>query len=473
MKKKFALMLIASLTACEGIPPPSSDPQLTFAPPDKWSGAKTKQGEILEQWWRSFDDEKLPALIQEALLHNHDLAAAAARVEIAAIQAKIAGASSWPSLGLGIDSTRQHQNFIGLPIPSAGGDVISKTYSRHGVSLTSSWEIDLWGRLRASRSAAAASAQASIAGLAEARHSLAAQTAKLWFAAVEARLQLELAHATLESYRSSLATVNDRFSRGVRPAAELRLARNSLETGRALVAQREEQAALTIRQFELLLGRYPSGALVTTTDLPKVPGPAPAGLPSELLTRRPDVIAAERRLAEQVARVDEARAALYPTISLTTAAGTATEHVEDMVSADTFVWNVISNLTQPIFQGGRLRANVELAQASTKAAAQAYASAAVIAYAEVESALVAEELLRKQLDALRRASEEASAARQLTQDRYGQGLGDFLPVLEAQRRELSAKSSLLSVRRRQLDVRIDLHLALGGGFGEEPDRSKP
>jgi multidrug efflux system outer membrane protein len=96
MKKKFALMLIASLTACEGIPPPSSDPQLTFAPPDKWSGAKTKQGEILKQWWRSFDDEKLPALIQEALLHNHDLAAAAARVEIAAIQAKIAGASSWP-----------------------------------------------------------------------------------------------------------------------------------------------------------------------------------------------------------------------------------------------------------------------------------------------------------------------------------------------------------------------------------------
>jgi outer membrane protein TolC len=144
-----------------------------------------------------------------------------------------------------------------------------------------------------------------------------------------------------------------------------------------------------------------------------------------------------------------------------------------MVSADTFVWNVISNLTQPIFQGGRLRANVELAQASTKAAAQAYASAAVIAYAEVESALVAEELLRKQLDALRRAAEEASAARQLTQDRYGQGLGDFLPVLEAQRRELSAKSNLLTVRRRQLDVRIDLHLALGGGFGEEPDRSKP
>jgi outer membrane protein TolC len=194
------------------------------------------------------------------------------------------------------------------------------------------------------------------------------------------------------------------------------------------------------------------------------PPPVPAGLPADLIARRPDLVASEMSLVTAGARVAESRAALLPQIRLTAGGGTSSAELADLLRGDFAVWNLVAGLTQPIFNGGRLRAGVDAAEAAREAAVAGYAQAALLAFAEVETALAAERFLSVQEDALARSLEDASAARRLSEDRYFAGLADYLDVLETQRQELTAESQLLEIRRLRLATRVDLHLALGGGF---------
>jgi outer membrane protein TolC len=190
------------------------------------------------------------------------------------------------------------------------------------------------------------------------------------------------------------------------------------------------------------------------------------------MRRRPDLLAAERRLSAAHARVLESKQALYPRISLTGSAGTSSDELKNLLDGDYSVWNLVANLLQPVFQGGRLRANVNLAEARELEGLALYAQSVLGAFAEVESALSAEELLSQQEAALTQAAEQSVAARQLADQRYAQGLTDFIAVLEAQRRAFNSQSQLITVQRQRLDNRIDLYLALGGGFGEA-DMQRP
>jgi len=196
----------------------------------------------------------------------------------------------------------------------------------------------------------------------------------------------------------------------------------------------------------------------------------PAGLPAELLARRPDLVAAERRLAAAGLSVDEARAARLPRISLTGSAGRSSQELEDLLDEDFTVWSLAANLLQPIFQGGRLAAAVDLAEARRREALAGWVSAALAAFGEVEQALAADAFLLARLAALEEAAEQALAARELSEERYLAGLAPYLSVLESQRQALAAESELLAARRGRLDARVDLHLALGGGFSTgEPE----
>ena len=217
-----------------------------------------------------------------------------------------------------------------------------------------------------------------------------------------------------------------------------------------------------LRQLEILLGRYPAAQLVLPAGLPELDGPVAAGLPSEVLTRRPDLAAAERRVAAAGARVAEARAALYPQLRLTGSAGTSSDQVADLLDGDFSVWSFAGSLLQPLFQGGRLRAGVDLAAAGADEALAAYASAVLRALGEVETALAAEKGLAEQETALAAAALQAEAARRLAEERYETGLGEYLVVLESQRGALDTASRRLEVQRRRLVARVDLYLALGG-----------
>lgn len=463
MMWKF-LGILAVFSGCASAPA-VRHPDIDIAKPARESSTDATP---IAKWWTHLGDARLDSLVDQALHSNFNLQTAAARLAQAEAQARIAGASLQPNIGLGGSGTRRKQNFIGFPIPGNQGQVLSNTTNSYGVSLSSSWELDLWGGLRAGTRAALADAQAAQAELYGARLSVAAQTARAYVAAVEAKRQVELARATVDNYRVSNEQIDRRYERGLSTSLELRLGRSNLAAAEATLEQRRQQWDRTKRQLEILLGRYPSGRIETGDGLPAAPSPVPADLSAELVRRRPDLIAAERRLAAADSRLLQARRQLLPRISLTASTGTSSDELSNLLSGDFSVWNMLANITQPLLQGGRLRAGVDLAQAGVDASLATYAQSALFAYAEVEQALIAADLLARQEKALQTATTEAQAARTLAEDRYAKGLSDLITLLDAQRRAFDAESRLLSVRRLRLDARIDLHLALGGDFSHTP-----
>lgn len=464
MKRIAGLTLIATFCAGCASAPERRPPETDVHAPVEWTGPATATVDTTElEWWGQFDDTKLDTLVAEALLNNYDIMAAVARVDAAAATARVAAADLWPQLNADAQAARQRNNIIGLPIPG-GGDVITIRNNSFGVSLDMLWEVDLWGRIRKGQSAALADVQASQAELAGVRLSIAGQTAKSWFAILEAKQQVDLARETVASFQRSVDQVQRRYMEGVRTSLDLRLALAALSSGKALHALREQQLDRATRQMEILLGRYPAGEITADQDFPTITASVPAGLPSELLIRRPDLIAAERRFAAAEARVSQARRAFFPRITLTGSAGTLSNELEDLTDLDFSVWSIAAGLVQPIFQGGRLRANLAGSHAASDLALVAYVQSLLGAFGEVEMALFAEQSLAAQEIALAEATRQAEAARGLAAREYNAGLTDYVTVLETQRQSLNRRSELFTVRRQRLEARINLHLALGGGF---------
>ncbi len=460
----YIMALSISLLSCSAAPPKIAHPEIGIDIPEQWTNSPTSSQNKDGNWLKDFNDPQLEEIVSEAIEKNHDLKAAAARLDTITSTARIVGADLLPRVGLGFNGSRQRQNFVGLPIPGFEDDVLSTQYNLFGVSLDTTWELDVWGRIRAKTSAAYADFEAAQADFEAARLSLAGQTAKAWFAVTEAKQQAELAKKTLATYQVTANQIQNRFNSGLRPSLDLRLALSNVSTAEALYQERQEQYERMVRDLEVLVGRYPDGITVGADTLPNIPAATPTKLPAEVISRRPDLAAAERQLAAADARIIQARAALYPSISLTTSNGTISDQLRDLVDGDFYVWSIGGNLLQPIFEGGRLLAEVNRTEAVAREALAHYTGVALQAFSEVESAFVAEALLEKREEALENAAKQAIAAHKLAQDRYRAGLENFTTVLDAQQRELNAKSQRITVRRIRLDVRINLHLALGGDF---------
>lgn len=469
-RNRLSCLILLFVAGCASAPK-STGPRLEVDPPTTWSSASEAAATPIDTlWWTRLGDSGLDSLIEAALGYNYNLQAAAARLGAAAAQAKIAGAPLLPQLNTGFNASRRKQNFIGLPFGGTDSGVQNSESTSYGVSVDISWELDLWGRLSATQAAALADLQAADAHYLGARLSLVAQTGKAWFAAVEAGRQTELAEQTLQNYETSEAQVRERYERGVRPSLDLRLIVAEMESARDRLHQRRQLLSRSVRQLELLLGRYPSGALKPGLNLPAVVPAVPAGLPANLIARRPDLISAERSLAASHARVQAARRALYPRISLTASGGTSTDDLSNLLNGDYAVWNLIGNIVQPLFQGGRLRANVDLSKSQETADLALFAQTVLTAYAEVENGLTDVSILASRQKALEAAVEQSTAARRLSEERYASGLTDLITMLSAQRAAYAAESQLLTVKRLRLDAQINLHLALGGGF---PTNSEP
>ena len=322
-------------------------------------------GAVVEGWLAAFNDEQLTAAVTEAIAHNADLRVGAARVEQALLHAKLAGARLWPAADL---------------LARGGGKLSGDGSGLQGGVLSATWEVDLWGRVRYGRAASAAQAASAAADFDYARQSIAALVAKSWFLAIEASLQADAARETIRSNEELVRLSDERARIGVGNQADVYSARATVGAYRDLLRQLELARNEAIRALELLLGRYPAGAAVTSPQLPSYPGAVPAGLPSELLERRPDVIAAERRVAAAFNRIHEAKAARLPVISLTTGLSAISSELFLLKDHDNPVWNVGASLLAPLFRGGALKTQVEIRTAEQK---QAIAEYAVIGLARV------------------------------------------------------------------------------------------
>ena len=431
--------------------------------PADWSAPSVSTGQAPAFWWHNFQDAQLSEAIGHALAANPDVWSAAARLEAAWAQAKIAGAEQLPQIGLsgGLSASQLNMAQFGVKFPGVPDSFLSE---RHNLTLGAQWELDLWGRVRAGKRAAHANALGQAAEYAGARHSLAGQVAKAWMLAIEARQQARLAKFAVSTHETTVAQIRARFEQGVLSSLDMRLARINLAGAKAQVAELESIASQTTRRLEILLGQFPANKLAIPTELPQLPPAIPAGVPAQILSQRPDLVAAEERLFATGASLTQAKASLYPQISMTGSSGTSTSELSGLLSSDSVVWNVAANLTQPLFQAGRLRVNVRLQRANLKAAEESFRSTVLKAMGEVENALDAEQQLAAMDEALGVAYEQSQAAAQIAKERYSRGLENIITLLEARRRSISAESQWWAARRRRLENRVNLHLALGGGF---------
>ncbi|MDA0838504.1 MAG: efflux transporter outer membrane subunit [Planctomycetota bacterium] len=469
--KRTTILIVLTLAGCKSSPE-RTKPEIGVEIPAEWQAIETDSSEAISRWWETFGSTSLNVVVEESMKNNRSIRSTVGRLQAAEAEARMAGANSSPVVTGSFDARRQRQNFIGFPFGGTSKQVLSNTTSIRGLSLNVSWELDVWGRLRSAKQAAERDFEAVSADVRGAYLSLAAQTTKVWFAIVESTEQLKLSGDTVESYEGTVKFVRDRVETGVSMEVDLRLTQSNLAQAQARHESLTASHERLVRQLEVLLGRYPAGELTADATLPPLPGDVPVGLPSGLLVRRPDIAAAEDRLSSTELRIEESKAARLPRLSLTANGGSSSEELTDLVSGKFAVWSLAGNLLQPVFDGGRLKAQISLRQGRAKELLENYANTVLLAFSEVETSLAVEGILKREAAKQSVAASEAGAAVRISEDRYQGGVEPMLTLLEAQRRALENKSRLLTVQRQLLDNRIDLHLSLGGGFGDEATEDK-
>ncbi len=463
-----SLLCWAMLTGCAGFLRPAGDSLLPGHPeaqvPDRWSALAASTPEAATGWLEDLAAPKLKQLVDQAMEANENLREAAARMQSAQARARIAGADLFPNLNGDLDMARSER---------LRGANFQKTLSnQYGLGIATSWELDLWGRLANRRQSAAREFHASAADLQAARLSLAADVARSAIQLLAAQRQISLTQGNLKSLEANLAILNANHEAGVaedRMGLDIALARADVARSKATLQANLRTVDSARRRLEILIGNYPKGALQGLTEFPETTRAIPAGLPSELLLRRPDLIAAELRADAALDEIAATRKALLPSLRLNGSVGTSTtEDFDLLIDERALIWNIAGTLTQQIFQGGRLRATIDEAKAQADIVAARYAQIALQAFSEVEVALAAEQFLIDQQSQLRIAADEADRAAELAISRYENGLVEILTVLDSQRRAFEFRSSLLEITSQRLQNRIDLYLALGGDFDSVP-----
>jgi outer membrane protein, multidrug efflux system len=420
-------------------------------PPPQWTVSGVAAGAAREGWLASFADPQLETLVAEAIIYNADLRAAAARVEQAAAYVKLAGANLSPNASI-----------IGKTGSKSGGD------GGLDIGLINiSWELDVWGRIRSGRAAAVDQYASTEYDYAYARQSLAALVVKGWYAATEAWLQRRLAEDTARAAQDLVNLAQDRQRIGVGDARDVAIAQANLNTALDSVQQYDQSYATALRALELLLGRYPSAEIQVRRDLPVAFPPVPVGLPSELLERRPDVIAAERRVAAAFYGVEEAKAARLPSISLTAGASWVSSDLLLLKNRDNPKGSFGVSLLAPIFRGGELQAQVEIRTAEQRQAVAEYGGVALAAFGDVENALTGEFILAKREPLLAAAVADNERAVSLSETQYRVGKIDLRDVKAQQVDLYQARMQFLRLQSERIAQRVNLYLALGGDFGSQ------
>ena len=451
--KSLVVAVALALTAC-GTTSPMLKPAVTA--PGAWNEAAPANGAAVSaDWWKTFGSAELQGLVAQALAGSPDLAIAMERVRQAEAQVRVAGASLFPSIDLGFGTSARQTN-------DTRGSTRTEASS---TSLSVSYELDLWGRNRSGVRSAESSLAATAYDRDTARLTLIAGVATGYFEVLSLRSRLGVARENLAIAERVLELVSARARNGAASALDVSRQQAAVLSQRASLLPLEQQDRQTVAALGILTGQVPQGFDVKATGVADLNVPAiDPGLPSQLLVRRPDLASAEARLASANADVAAARAALLPSISLTGSAGAASAALLTILGGPTTTLSLGLSLLQPIFDAGRLRGQVTIAQSQERELVESYRKSILTALGEVEGALVAASRQAQQEALQVQVQAQAREALRLAEIRYREGVDDLLTVLDAQRTLFSAQDQLAQIRQNRLAAAVDLYKALGGGW---------
>lgn len=462
---RAALVIVAAaLAGCALKAPPTHTevvdqalPAQTRIPP-AWR-ADPRGGDVVNDWLKSFNDPALDAIVAEAIANNLDLRAAATKVAIAQQAVIVVGSRLLPQVGavLGARTTRDEDHDSNF----------NTTIAYAGVA----WELDVWGRLRAQRAAAEAGYEATALDYAYARQSLAATTAKLWYLAIETRQLLALNEQAVKIYGELLALVQLRRNAGKDSDLDVVDVRSKLATARSDLERARESYGEARRALEVLLGRYPAAEIAVAAVYPALPPLAGTGVPSALLERRPDLVAAEREVLAAFRREEAAQLALLPEFSIAVAGGRLGDQLLSVLRLNPWLASAGIGVSIPIYEGGALRAKVEIATAQQAQAIARYGAVALTAFREVETSLANEQLLALQLPLDQKALDDRFEAVRIATIQYKAGRRDLLWVAQLQTAQIANESNLIKLRGAQRANRVRLYQVLGGSFDGVPAAS--
>ena len=430
-------------------------------------------------WLNSFADTSLNEYVQTALTNNPDLWASASQLKTALEQVRISGSALWPSIAASLNTNAidNDTGAVTTGIASGGGatftdnsiganniSTITTEIRTISATLNVSWEADIWGKLTQRKRADAFNAQAQAELFKAAELSLVAGVSRAWYNLVTTKLQLELAEQRLGSFERTAALIDENYQRGLRSALDVYLSRSDVQSQVAERADSEFDHLQAQRALKTLLGEYPEIGLPIDATLPELEPSVAAGLPAELLTRRPDIKASQLQYKATRASAAAAQRDLYPSLTFNGSIGDSRETFSELFDADNMILTLASGLVAPIFASGSLKSRADQAGYQSEAAFANLVSTALTAFEEVENALSQEALLIEQRDAIAEAVGFAQSGLDLALDRYQSGIETYTTVLEAQRRLYDSLSNQINVKNALVQNRIGIHLALGGSF---------
>ena len=468
MRRLLALALIPLVLPAGGclLGPNYESPQLEA--PASYPQPATAGAAIANlPWWEVYQDPVLQELVRIALAENQDLGIAIWRIEEARARYGVTRADQFPSFTYGADASRTNPSNQFQP-----GEVGPRNDFALGLGV--SWEVDLWGKLRRLTE----SAQAELLAEEENRRaitiSLVAEVARQYLLLRDFDAQLEISRRTLASRKDSTRLISERFNGGIVPELDLRQAEIEEADAAAAVTRFERLIAQAENALSFLLGRNPQaiprGREVAEEQLPLE---VPAGLPAELLERRPDVLAAAAQLHAQTARIGVAEALRWSTLGLTAAGGLESPDLSDLLTSEAAFWNIGANLFGPLFEFGKNKRRVEVERARTEQLVLNYEKVAHNAFREVADALAAIRTLKDEVAIRNGQVESATVAAKLSRARYDGGVTSYLEVLDTERSLFQAELQATETLRQQYTAIVDLYLALGGGWNPEDPQALP
>jgi outer membrane protein, multidrug efflux system len=447
---------MATLAACS-VGPAYKRPDI--AVPAKWHDPLAAEDSAVwpaPDWWHGFGSAKLDELITEAKLSNDDLGVAVARVHEADAQARIAGAPLLPSLDLGATAIRERAQVAGLG---------PRAFNVFSPELTASYELDFWGRNRAARAAARATAVASRFDQQTVALTVISSVATTYFQALELRDRIDVARQNLENGQKVLDGLRLQETAGIATGLDVAQQETAVALLDASIPPLLQQFRQTVNALAVLIGKTPESVEVEAGTLTALTRPAVAqGLPSQLLARRPDVAEAEQHLIAANANITVARAALFPAIQLTASGGYESSALASLFSPANRLYSLTAGLTQPIFHGGALRGQVAFSNAQYAELLSTYHKTVISAFSNVEDALVAAQQTKEQQARQQDAVDKARRAFQFAQTQMSAGVVNILTVLNTENALFSAQDELVQVQYLHLQSLVDLFTALGGGW---------